>query len=143
LTETNENLTDRTGSLPVDGDRFVGSEDEVSLRDIAIIPLKRKRTVIGCALLGLLMAILVVFGMTPKYKATATIELNESKDGGVSALSDLASAATGGADDLKVKIQTEMAVIQNDSIALAVMNKMGMLRLEKPSKLSKAEGPPC
>jgi len=141
LTETNENLTDRTGSLPVDGDRFVESGDEVSLREIAIIPLKRKRTVIGCALLGLLMAILVVFGMTPKYKATATIELNESKDGGVSALSDLASAATGGADDLKVKIQTEMAVIQNDSIALAVMNKMGMLRLEKPSKLSKAEGP--
>jgi capsular exopolysaccharide synthesis family protein len=57
------------------------------------------------------------------------IELNENKSTGVSALSDLASAATGGADELKVKVQTETAVIEDSTIALNVMSKMGMLRL--------------
>jgi capsular exopolysaccharide synthesis family protein len=91
--------------------------------------LKRKRTVIGCAIFGLLLAILVTVTMTPRYRATATIELNENKSTGVSALSDLASAATGGADELKVKVQTETAVIEDSTIALNVMSKMGMLRL--------------
>ena len=84
---------------------------------------------IGCAAFGLLAGILVVVTMTPRYRATATIELNEDKQSGVSALSDMASMAGGGADELKVKIQTETAVIEDDTIALNVMSKMGMLRL--------------
>jgi len=113
----------------------------VSLREIAILPIKRKKIVITSALLGLLIAILVTFMTTPRYRATATIELNEDKTGGVSALSDLASMATGGSDELKVKIQTETAVIEDDSIALAVMDKMGMLRLAKQGWFSKEQGP--
>jgi len=101
----------------------------VSLRKLAIVPLKRKRTVLGCAAFGLAVAILITFSMTAKYRATATIELNEDKQSGVSALSDLASMASGGTDQLKVKIQTETAVIEDDTIALNVMSKMGMLRL--------------
>jgi uncharacterized protein involved in exopolysaccharide biosynthesis len=112
----------------------------VSLREIAIVPLKRRRIVICSALIGLIAAILVTLITTPIYKATATIELNEDKQGGVSALSDLASAATGGANELKVKIETEIAVIQDDSIALAVMSKLGMLRLENRTWFSKQEG---
>jgi capsular exopolysaccharide synthesis family protein len=56
-------------------------------------------------------------------------------------LSSIASLAGGGPDELKTKIETEIAVIQDDSIALAVMNKMGMLRLENPDSFSKKEGP--
>ena len=107
--------------MPVHRDNFLDSEDELSLSKLAIVPLKRKRTVIGCAVLGLVLAILVTVFMTPRYRATATIELNEDKQGGVSALSDLASMATGGGDELKVKIQTETAVIEDNSIALHVM----------------------
>lgn len=113
----------------------------MSLRHLAIVPLKWKRTVIGCAVFGLLLAILVTVVMTPRYRATATIELNEDKQGGVSALSDLASMASGGGDQLKVKIQTETAVIEDNSIALAVMSKMGMLRLGKSGWFSKEQGP--
>ena len=137
----------RADALPFGGDPSNDSGDEVSLRELAIVPLKRKRTVIGFAIAGLLIGILVTVSMTPRYRAKATIELNEEKNGGVSALSDLASAATGSGDELKVKIQTETAVIEDDSIALAVMAKMGMLRLGKPSWLSpgwlsKEQGPP-
>ena len=129
MTDQNENQTVQQAGLPPNRDRFSDPEDEVSLRKLAIVPFKRKRTVLGCAVFGLLAAILITVTMTPKYRATATIELNEDKQSGVSALSDLASMASGGTDELKVKIQTETAVIEDDTIALSVMSKMGMLRL--------------
>jgi hypothetical protein len=143
LTDQNENPSARPEGLPVTREQFFDSEDDVSLRELVIVPLKRKRTVIGCAIFGLLAAILVTIVMTPRYRATATIELNENKSGGVSALSDLASAATGGTDDLKVKVQTETAVIEDSTIALNVMSKMGMLRLAGTGGwfTKKAEGP--
>ncbi len=143
MTDQNENPSSQQADLPINRDRIFDAEDEVSLRKIAVVPLKRKRTVIGCALFGLLAAIFLTFAMTPRYRATATIELNEDKQGGVSALSDLASMAGGGADELKVKIQTETAVIEDDTIALNVMEKMGMLRLAGKGGLfsKREEGP--
>ncbi len=63
--------------------------------------------------------------MHPKYRATAIIELNAEKSSGADMLSSLASLAGGDTDELKTKIETETAVIQSDSIALAVMDKMG------------------
>jgi polysaccharide biosynthesis transport protein len=130
--EAIEDFTDRPAEFPAGIDSFQDSEDEVSLRQLLIVPLKRKKTIIACALAGLLAGILASFALHPRYRATATIELNQDKQGGVSALSDLASEATGGADDLKVKMQTETAVIKDNSIALAVMSKMGMLRVSEP-----------
>jgi len=141
LTEQNQNPATRPEGLPINREHFPDSEDEISLRELAIVPLKRKRIVIGCALFGLLAAILVTLFMTPRYRATATIELNEDKSGGVSALSDLASAATGGADQLKVKVETETAVLEDDTIALAVMEKLGMLRLAGTGWFNKQPGP--
>jgi capsular exopolysaccharide synthesis family protein len=143
LTDQNENPNFQPAGLPVNRDSFFDSEDEVSLSKIAIVPLKRKRTVIVCAVVGLSLAILVTILMTPIYRATATIELNENKQGGVSALSDLASMAGGGGDELKVKIQTETAVIEDDTIALNVMEKLNMLRLAGKSGwfAKKEEGP--
>jgi capsular exopolysaccharide synthesis family protein len=79
--------------------------------------------------------------MHPRYKATATIELNEEKSSGADMFSSLASLAGGDPEELKTRIETETAVIQNDSIALAVMNKMGMLRKENPNRFSKEPGP--
>lgn len=143
MTDQNENPSARPEGQPVHREQFFDSEDDVSLRELVIVPLKRKRTVLGCAVFGLLAAILVTIVMTPRYRATATIELNENKSTGVSALADLASAATGGADDLKVKVQTETAVIEDSTIALNVMSRMGMLRLAGKGGLftKKEEGP--
>jgi succinoglycan biosynthesis transport protein ExoP len=141
LTEQNQNPTTRLENPPSDREHFSDPEDEVSLRELAIVPLKRKRIVIGCGVIGLLLAILVTFAMTPRYRATATIELNEDKSAGVSALSDIASAATGGADQLKVKVETETAVLEDDTIALAVMSRLGMLRLAGAGWFSKEQGP--
>jgi capsular exopolysaccharide synthesis family protein len=69
------------------------------------------------------------------------IELNEDKSSGSDMLSSLAALEGGGSDDLKIRVETEIAVIKDDTIALAVMSKMGMLRLENPDRFSKAPGP--
>jgi capsular exopolysaccharide synthesis family protein len=79
--------------------------------------------------------------MHPRYKATATIEINAEKSGGSDALASLASLTDDESDELKTRMDTEIAVIKDDSIALAVMNKMGMLHLANPDRSSKEPGP--
>ena len=141
MTEQNETQNGRPGGLSSEGSRFIDPEDEVSLRELALVPWKRKAVVISCTLFCVLSAFLIYFFMHPRYRATATIELNEDKSSGASVLSSMASMASGDPDQLKVKIETEVAVIKDDSIALAVMGKLGMLRLKNPDRFSKEPGP--
>ena len=139
--EENETQTGHTGERFAQSSRFFDPEDEVSLRDLALVPWKRRGIVAGCTAFCVAVAILICIFMHPRYKATATIELNQEKSSGGDALSSLASLAGGDSDELKTKIDTEIAVIEDDSIALAVMNNMGMLRLENPDRFSKEAGP--
>lgn len=141
MTEQNNNQPGNAGDWSVENSHFSASEDEVFLKEIALIPWKRKGVVAGCVALCVLGAVLLCFVTHPKYKATATIELNEGKSSATGMLSDLAAIDGSGSDDLKVKIDTEIAVIKGDSVALAVMNKMGMLRLQNPDRSSKEKGP--
>jgi capsular exopolysaccharide synthesis family protein len=141
LTEENETQTGRPGDRFAESSRFFDPEDQVSLRDLAIVPWKRKGVVAGCTAFCVAVAFLICIFMHPRYRATATIELNAEKGGEGDILSSLASLAGGDTDELKTKIQTEIAVIKDDTIALAVMSKMGMLRLENPDRLSKEAGP--
>jgi capsular exopolysaccharide synthesis family protein len=141
LIEQNETSAGRSGGQFAEGSGFFDPEDQVSLRDIALVPWKRKGVVASATAFCVLMAILVCVLMHPKYKATATIELNEEKSSGADALSNFASMASGDPDQLKIKVETEVAVIKDDSIALAVMSELKMLRLENPDRFSKEEGP--
>ena len=124
-----------------DSSRFFDPEDHVSLRDLALVPWKRKGIVAGSVAVCVAMAILAGILMHPRYKATATIEINAEKGGGSDALASLASLTGDDSDELKTRMDTEIAVIRDDSIALAVMNKMGMLHLANPDRSSKEPGP--
>ena len=141
MTEENETQTSNLGGQLIEGNRLLDPDDQVSLRELALVPWKRKYLVAGCTIVCALAAILLCVVMKPKYRATATIELNEANSGGASLLSGMAAMASGESDDLKVKVETETAVIKDESIALAVLGKQGMLRLENPDKFSKAPGP--
>lgn len=141
MTEPNDPPTGDLRSRVVEDRVFLDPDEQVSLRELALVPWKRKLLVGACVLVCGLLAILVCVLMHPKYKATALIELNEDKGGGSDLLSSMASFEGGGVDDLKVKIETESAVIKDDSIALAVLGKMGKLRLANPDRFSKEPGP--
>jgi len=141
LIDENETQPGLPRGQSTESSRFFNPEDQVSLRELALVPWKRRGVVGGCIAFCLVIGIFICVFMHPRYRATATIELNEEKSSGADMLSNLASLAGEGPDELKTKIETEIAVIQDDSIALAVMNKMGMLRLENPDRFSKEEGP--
>jgi capsular exopolysaccharide synthesis family protein len=140
LTEQNETQTGRPGSGFAESSQFFDPEDQVSLRDIALVPWKRRVIVLTCVVICVSLAILACYMMHPRYKATAMIELNATKTSGADVLSSMASMATGDSDELKTRMQTEIAVIKDDSIALAVMGKLGMLRLPNPDRFSKEPG---
>jgi capsular exopolysaccharide synthesis family protein len=141
LTEQNETQAGHSKGWSADSSLFFDPENQVSLRELALVPWKRKGVIAGCVVFCALAAILICLVMHPRFRATATIELNQSGSSSAGLLSSMASMASGDPDDLKVKIETETAVIKNDSIALAVMDKMRMLRLENPDRFSKQEGP--
>ena len=141
MTEENETQIGRPEDRFAESSRFFDPEDQVSLRALALVPWKWKGVVAGCTALCVAGAFFVCFFMQPKYRATAIIELNAEKSSGSDMLANIAAIAGGGEDELKTKIETETAVIQDDSIALAVMNKMGMLRKENPDRFSKEPGP--
>ncbi len=143
MSELNETQAGRPGGRFAESSRFFDPEDQVSLREIALVPWKRKIVVITCTALSVLVAILICYLMHPKYKATAMIELNAAKTSGADMLSNMSSLESGDEDELRTRVQTEIAVIKDDSIALAVMSKLGMLRLDNPDRFSKEPGPPA
>ena len=133
--------TGRGGERFSESSRSFDPEDQVSLRDLALVPWKRRGAVAACTAICVETANLICIFKHPRYKATATIELNEEKSSGGDTLSSLASLAGGDSDELKTRMGTEIAVIKDDSIALAVMNHLGMLRLDNPDRYSKELGP--
>ncbi len=141
MIEQNGSQTGHPSGRSEESSFFSNLEEEASLRDLAVVPWKRKKVVLGCLCFCVLVAFLVGIGMRPQYKATATILLNAQKSAGTDILSNMASMASGDPDELKIKVETEIAVIKDDTIALAVMNKMGMLRLQNPDRFSKEPGP--
>jgi capsular exopolysaccharide synthesis family protein len=140
LTEQNETQPGHPIGEFADSSRFFDPEDQVSLREIALVPWKRRGIVLTCLIICVSIAILACYLMHPKYKATAMIELNPTQSSGADLLTSMASMATGDSDELKTRMQTEIAVIKDNSIALAVMGKLGMLRLENPDRFSKEPG---
>jgi polysaccharide biosynthesis transport protein len=141
LTEPTETPTGSPEERLAESSRLMGLFEEPSLKELALVPWKRKAVVAGCVFLGALASLIYCFAMHPQYRATTLIEINEEKSSGANMLSSSASMGWDDSDDLKTKLDTEIAIIKDNSIALAVMSKMGMLRLENPNRFSKEEGP--
>lgn len=141
MTEPTETPTGCLDDRFAESSRLTGFLEEPSLKELALVPWKRKSVVAGCVLFGLLASIVACVAIHPKYKATTLIEINDEKGSGANMLSGMVSMGWEDSDDLKTKLDTETAIIKDNSIALAVMSKMGMLRLQNPNRFSKEAGP--
>jgi polysaccharide biosynthesis transport protein len=75
-----------------------------------------------------LLAILLTLTMKPNYGSTATIELNKGGSGALDlGVDDALSQQMGsGGDSLKTDLQTETAILEGDSLALAVIQRLGL-----------------
>lgn len=88
---------------------------------------KRRKWIIGSIILCELLALAVTLLMRPTYQATATIELNKQGSGIDLGLGDeLGSTFGGGNESLLTDLQTETAILQGDSLALAVIEQLNL-----------------
>ena len=101
---------------------------------------RRFKWIIGTILICLLLAMVITVMTKPVYEATATIELTKSSGGSMDlGLADILSQQAGsGEAGLLVDQQTETTILQGDSLALAVIQRLGLA--SQPTFAAK-EGP--
>ncbi|MGB6192366.1 MAG: polysaccharide biosynthesis tyrosine autokinase, partial [Terracidiphilus sp.] len=97
---------------------------------------KRRFVWIVGAIILCMIASLIITAITPRtYEATSTIELTKSSGSADSGLADMLSQQFGSdVDSLLIDQQTETAILQGDSLALAVIEKLGLDKQEESPK---------
>ena len=102
-----------------------------SVQDLLRVLKKYKFTVAGVALATVLFALIVCLLMTPKYQATATLEVIPD-DANVAGNSGSSSPAT---TDIKTEVETNSKILQDKSIALEVIQALHLQNHRPFSKL--------
>lgn len=102
----------------------LGSGNVHGLQNLMRVLTKRWGWIIGSIVICVLLAIVATLATKPTYEATATIELNKSSSGSLDlGLGDLSQLTSGG-EGLQTDLQTETAILQGDSLALAVIQQL-------------------
>ncbi len=98
-----------------------------ALQNLMRVLKKRRKWIIGSIVICELLAILMTLIMRPTYGATATIELNKNSTGSLDlglGDGDLSQQMMPGGEGLLTDLQTETAILQGDSLALAVIQRL-------------------
>jgi polysaccharide biosynthesis transport protein len=103
---------------------FRFGEDE-SLKGIWKVIRKQKRLIGLGGLCGVLLAVLVCVLMGRQYAATTTIQVGKT-DASQTSLLRNETPASASADDLKTDIATHSAILQSDSVILAVVKDLDL-----------------
>jgi len=103
---------------------------------------RRIKWIAGSILICVFLAILVTRITKPAYESTATIELNKEAGSSLElGLGDeLSQQLTSGADSLQTDLQTETSILQGDSLALAVIQRL-KLASQAPFATKDESGP--
>jgi capsular exopolysaccharide synthesis family protein len=99
------------------------------LHNLLRVLTRRSQWIIGSIVVCLLSAIVITLMTEPTYEATATIELNKNSDHSLE--TELGSALGQqfdfGEDSLQTDLQTETSILRGDSLALAVIQRLGLV----------------
>jgi succinoglycan biosynthesis transport protein ExoP len=86
---------------------------------------RRRRWIIASVVVCVAVAFVVTLTMVSIYEATATIELNKSGSGSLElGLAEALSQQLGSGGDLGTDLQTEMTILQSDTLILSVIEKL-------------------
>ena len=116
----------RRGGLlqPIDVQQFARLH---GLQGLMGIVRRRLKWIIGAILLCMIAALIITALTKPTYEATSTIELTKSSGSVDTGIADMLSQQLGSDEDsLLIDQQTETAILQGDSLALAVIQKLGL-----------------
>jgi succinoglycan biosynthesis transport protein ExoP len=106
-----------------------GSSNTHALQNLTRIFTKRRKWIIGSIVICELLAVILTLIMKPTYGSTALIELNKNSAGSLDlGLGDdaLAQQLTSGGEGLQTDLQTETSILEGDSLALAVIQRLGL-----------------
>lgn len=127
---------------PSSGMEFTDAHQDETLRSLLRVLRKRKYLIAYVTLGFLFLAALVCIFLPRQYTGTATIQIGKDDTATVNLLHDAATAPT--PDDLKTEMATHIAVLTNDSIALAVIDHLTLQKTEtfafKPTLMGWIDG---
>ncbi len=108
-----------------------------SLSGLLRVLRRRWRSAALVAVVMILLGTVACLLMTPRYSATATIEVNREDHDEMSGPRSDNSAST--ADDLKAEVQTDTSILQSDGLALRVINDLNLAK-KRPFSSAIARG---
>jgi capsular exopolysaccharide synthesis family protein len=99
----------------------------VTLADIRKILMKRKWLILAGVVVGVAFAALYILTTVPQFQATSLIDINIDRQSNIG-ISDILQQASGGAEGDQVQIQTEIAIMQSDSVSMAVIDSLDLYK---------------
>ena len=102
--------------------------------DVRKILIKRKWLILAGIIVGLAFAAIYVLTTIPQYEATALIDVNAGKQSNIG-ISDIVQDQVGGLEGGLIEIQTEIAIMQSESVTLDVINSLNLYTKEPFSNI--------
>src|SRR5215813_13799574 len=93
--------------------------------DVRKIFIKRKWVILVCLLLGVLVASYFAFLTVPLYEAVAQIDIDLGRSTNIG-ISDLVEQNLAGEDASSERLQTEVAIMRSNTVALDVVNTLDL-----------------
>jgi polysaccharide biosynthesis transport protein len=98
-------------------------DDRLTAAELGRLVYRNRWILFVCVLLGLILAVIYTTTRQRRYESTAIIEISPENNPGI-AISDSVSSAL--SEESSERLETQMNILQNDALALAVMRKLRM-----------------
>ena len=123
--EASSSANEKLGGLllPHDAQQFTQLH---GLQGFIRVAIRRLKWIVISIVICEVLAIIITARTMPVYEATATIELNKSSGSMDIGLANMLSGQSSGEDSLLIDQQTETAILQGDSLALSVIQRLGL-----------------
>jgi succinoglycan biosynthesis transport protein ExoP len=93
--------------------------------DVRKILIKRKWIIVVCVLLGLVASGLYAFLSVPEYEAVAQVDIDLGRSTNIG-INDLIEQKLGGEDASSERLQTEVAIMRSNTVAMDVINTLDL-----------------
>jgi polysaccharide biosynthesis transport protein len=101
---------------------FAPADDEVSIADLWSTIYKRKWVIFACLLLCVSAAAAYCIFRTPRYTASARVQLDDDSSNSLN-LQDIGISMPGGADE-QTKVETQVRILDSDTLAMEVIRQL-------------------
>jgi succinoglycan biosynthesis transport protein ExoP len=99
----------------------------ITVGDIQKVLIKRKWLILAGVVVGVAFAAIYIVTTVPQYQATSLIDINVGKQSNIG-ISDILQEQGGGLEGGQQEIQTEIAIMQSEAVALDVIHSLDLYK---------------